>query len=441
MIWRTLVFFAALLAVGVGVDYLAQTPGELTMVWFGWEITTTASFAMVMLGILMVLIVILTRVYSWLDDVPRRLRQSYKAKNQQQGFEAFASTMQSLAIGDQKQALKYAKRAQKLLPQLPLAEALLAETMAQEPDSKLAIPHYARLLDSPQTSSIGLRGLLTFALSDGDSERALTYAEEFYQKNPSSVWILEVLTNIYSRQHQFDKALGYVEKWHKITTRKGTAEQKKQTEFMLACIRWQYAQELVTTEQRDKAIPLLVKWVKEQPQYIILSLLLVNAYIQDDKQDKALKTLVKTYKVTPNRDIAIMWLDLMGNAREDILLKKADAMLAPWQDTMPSLIFKAKVAIKARAWVEARKNLEKALLIGEDRTLFQTFAELENTQQHNSPNAARWLRRALVAPDRQQDYDGFKTECEQWRRSLQEATVVDTSFNIPKNNILRLPAY
>ena len=425
MLLRAFFFFIVVLALGVGLDLLAQNPGELSVQWHGWQIKTSAAFAIVMVGVLGLLVVMLTSLYIWLLNAPKRLHRHLAYKRQEKGFLAFNDALQALAIGEDDTAMKAAKEAHKLLPQMPLADTLLAEVTSRKQAQGKAIESnraFKKFLEKPHTRLMGLRGLLSQSLENGDGKQALTYALDFYREKPRSPYILNILTHLYARQQQVAEALFYAEKYTKVTDK--NSKDGAQAAFVLACLQRLQIQQLAMTGQTDEAIKLAEKSIKQHGTFVPLALQLAHLYDQQGHPEKGRKVLSRVYKELPNLKVGRTWLALHHNTKESAILKKVEKFTSAWPEALSSDLLKAQAYLQTRQYTEARKIMDAALLKGEDRTLLQLMAELESLQQPNSPHAAKLLQKALQAPDRLQAYDGHVTAFDTWRRTLVESPLV-----------------
>lgn len=428
MLIRTLIFFILLIAAAIGVDKLAKEPGALMLNWHGWYIETTAAFFVVCLGFLLLLVFLATKAYIWLDLLPKRLAYHLKAQRQEKGLTALSDSMASLAVGDYSKAVKEAKSAKKSLPHLPLADAVLAQASAStvqngSQNEKEAIAHYNKLLDNSHTELSGLKGLLQTSLNNNDSERALTYAEAVYQKTPKNPWIIQVLIDLYARHSRYEDAGKMAAQWQKMLPR--NSPHKQRADFLMACNTLEGIKEdvrladaSVKESVRKKAEQKAEALFKKHPEFAPAALFLADLKEQNGHPKDARKVLRQAYHKAPSHKLADAWLRLMKNEKDDTLAKRVNKFIGPWDDHVLGLTVKGKALIKARQWTEAHKTLSRALLKGEDRTLFETLAKLEQAQHPNGGGATRWLERALNASDRQRGSDGYISAYQNWRQSL-----------------------
>ena len=73
---RALIVLAILAALAVVAWQLAETPGEVALVWHGWRIDTSASFVAAALAICLGLGALLYAILHGIRILPRRLAQA-----------------------------------------------------------------------------------------------------------------------------------------------------------------------------------------------------------------------------------------------------------------------------------------------------------------------------------------------------------------------------
>ena len=425
MLLRTFLFFIIVLGLGIGVDVLSQNPGVLTFEWYGYKVSTTAAFMLVCVAVLGLVVVMLTSLYIWLVNVPKRLHRHLKAQKQEKGFAAFNDALQALAIGENDVAISKAKYAHKHLPHLPLADTLLAEVSArkQAKGEKLSNPQeFKKLLEKPHTKVIGLRGLLSQSLENGDSKQALTYALDLFEVKPKNPFVLNILVHLYARQQQVAEALSYADKLVKVTDEK--SHDYARVVFVRSSLQKLHIHQLASSGHLQEAIKLNEKALKQNATFVPLILQLAHLYDQDGHPDKAQKALQAGYKELPNLKIGRTWLAMNKNEKERVLLKKLDKFVKPHPQELSSCLLKADAYLGLNQYSETRSILAECLTKGDDKTVFELYAELESIQQPNSPHAAKWLQKALTAPDRLQAFDGSATAFDAWRRTLVESPLI-----------------
>ena len=447
MLIRTIFFFVALVAVAIGVDKLATQPGVFVLNWHGWQIETSAAFFVVSLGFVFLLFFFGVKTFVWLDLLPKRLAHHVKAQRHKNGLTALSDSMTALSIGEHEKALQAAKKAKKVLPKLPLADAVLAQATAavdianadwfniEGAAHKKAIAYYNKLLDNTHTNPMGLKGLLQISLQENDGQRALTYAQELYEKNPKNQWVLEVLIDLYARNAQFDEAAEKARELQKIMAPHYFAKETqkiKDIRLLEAFNTLEDIKEITRLNnlgQPNKAVLVHAesetqKLLKKMPNFVPASQYLVKIYRESaNKGDKsahkkAEKLLTKTFHQSPSYKLADAWFDLMKNEPNETLIKQVDKFIGPWHDHTIGATIKAKTLIQARKWSEAGKVLEQGLQKGEDKNLLETYAQLEKAQHPAGGGAVRWLERALQAPEQFSGDNGFVNAYQNWRQGL-----------------------
>ena len=109
----------ALMALAGFAAWIADQPGRVEVVWFGYEIGAPAPLLALGLLLLALLAFMLTWALAWAAALPQRRR----LKRQQKGYANFAAGMVAVAAGEADRALSLADKARRQLDDLRAATA------------------------------------------------------------------------------------------------------------------------------------------------------------------------------------------------------------------------------------------------------------------------------------------------------------------------------
>src|SRR5882724_3853420 len=154
---RTLFFFlklAVLLAVAV---WLAERPGQVSLVWLGYRIDTSVGILLAAVLVLAVIVALLYRLWRFLVRSPRQIARARHDKRRREGYRALTQGMVAVAAGD---AQRQSKKAGLLLEEPPLTLLLAAQAAQLNGDEAAARRYFEAMLERPETSFLGVRGLL-----------------------------------------------------------------------------------------------------------------------------------------------------------------------------------------------------------------------------------------------------------------------------------------
>ena len=166
--WRAVLIFLGLSALGMAGAWLADHPGLISMNWGIWRIETSTATAAMSLAVLLGLFAVVYRFWRWLVSSPDVLRKLRKESRQRKGYESLSSGLVAVAAGDVKQAKKLARRTKKFLDDPSLTLLLSAQAAQLDGDETLAKTNFQAMAERGATEFLGLRGLLVQARRDGD---------------------------------------------------------------------------------------------------------------------------------------------------------------------------------------------------------------------------------------------------------------------------------
>ena len=181
----TLTIIAGLVA---GAVFFADRPGTVELVWQGTLIRTNVMVLVLGVVLLAMGSALAFHLLRKLLGGPAAFLRARREQRRRQGYRALTQGMVAVAAGDAVEALKYARKADVLLAEPPLTLLLSAQAAQLNGDERAAQNYFAAMLERPETEFLGLRGLLTKALREGDEATALRLAERAHTLRPKTPW-------------------------------------------------------------------------------------------------------------------------------------------------------------------------------------------------------------------------------------------------------------
>ena len=194
---RTLIFCAKVAVLVAVAWYLAEKqPGQVSLEWWGYRIDTSVGILLLATGLLAVLAAVLYRSWGGIKRAPRDIGRKLKANREKRGYQALTQGMVAVAAGDAGEAQRWARKANELLDAPPLTMLLSAQAAQLDGDHQAAKRYFTAMLERDETRFLGLRGLITQALRDGDEQAALEYVRSAHTLRPKTPWVLETLFDL-----------------------------------------------------------------------------------------------------------------------------------------------------------------------------------------------------------------------------------------------------
>lgn len=188
--------------IALGAVWFANHPGQVMLIWQGWEIQLSVAVLWLLVFLYTVLCGMLVRLYFWfrvdnpLNSPKRQERRRAKGRAELDlGWSA-------LAVGDRAAALKHGKKAHGLLTNDHGPLRLLLR-VAPDKDRER---YLELLMDDPASRMIALKDRLEQALEADNTETALGILDDMQQSAPGNSWISRKHFNLLTRLGRWTQA-------------------------------------------------------------------------------------------------------------------------------------------------------------------------------------------------------------------------------------------
>lgn len=382
-----LVFLAALAFAGA---WLADRPGEISVVWQGWNIQTTVPVALAALALLTGVMMVLWRAFSLLVRSPQLISAFSTRRRKEKGWNAVTRGLLAIGTGDAAGARSARAEAARLLPDEPLTQLLSAQTAQFEGNRDLAIAHFRAMADKPSTRLLGLRGLHMEARRAGDLGAASAFAEEAATTAPALGWAADAVIESRCADGDFAGARAVLERQ---MAQKGIdkAQYRRRRAVLLAAeaVALEHSDPHVARERAVEAVRLAPTLV---PAAAVAGRLLGAA----GDMKKAAKIVETAFAANPHPELAEVEAYLRpGDAAKD-RLKRIRILAGRAPSHRESAIALAHAAIDAHEFKQARLVLEPLLEEPSQRVCL-LMAELEAAEHADIGKAREWTARAVRA--------------------------------------------
>ena len=192
---------------------LAQMPGDTTLRLeeFGLVVEARTGAILVALLFFGLLAAFSYRFWLALRRAPQAMRFGRAGRRRERGYRALSLGMVAVAAGAADEAKRRAREADRLLDGAPLTLLLAAQAAQLDGDDSAAQRFFQAMVDEPETSLLGLRGLMAQADRAGDREEALAIAARAQKARPGTPWVLEALFDLRTANGDWDGASAALE--------------------------------------------------------------------------------------------------------------------------------------------------------------------------------------------------------------------------------------
>ncbi len=389
---RVLLYLAVFAALAVGAVWLADRPGEVSVVWQGWRIDTSVALAAIAVVVLALLTMLGFGLLRFFLGLPSAFSFASRARRRARGFEAVSRGMVAIGAGDPVAAGRHAVDARRYAGSEPLTLLLEAQAAQLSGDRGRAEAAFKAMLDKPETRVLGLRGLFVEAKRRGDMAAARAFADDAVRRSPSLAWANDALLDFHTNAGDWQAARTAVERRAALRLA-DKADAKRQRAVLLA------AEALEARGNApEKALAAALEAVKLAPGLTPAAALAGRMLAERGDVRKAVKLLEAAWKEVSHPDIAAAYLDVRpGDSAQDRLVRATT--LAKLRPADPEgVLALAGAAIHARDFAKARSTLKPLLAGGASVRACLLMAELEEAEHGAAGRVREWLARATRAP-------------------------------------------
>lgn len=390
---RTLIYIAEVVVVIALAVWLADRPGTVLIEWQGYRIDTSVGILALFAFLFAVLVAGLYATWRWLRRRPRDWSWRRKLSRQEAGLQALSDGLVAIAAGDAEAARKQTRRAGHLLDHAPMTLLLEAQTAQIAGDDAAARVTFEKMLKTPETEFLGLRGLIADALRENDDARALSYARRAYALKPRTPWVLDTMISLHSRAGDWREAQRLVEESQKSKRAKGSAGNHQQ-----AVLLTERARTARASGQLADAFAQARKAHDLDADLVPAAELLARLVAEDGRARRARKVLERAWARKPHPDLMEAYLEIGVESDAPLDRYKAvEAMVKTTRTHPESRLALAEAALNAKLWGEARAQLQALEAERPTVRVFQLRARLAEEDNEDMSSAETWLERAAAA--------------------------------------------
>ena len=391
---RILVFALFVLALAGGFAWLADRPGEMTIVWQGQRVDMTLMVAATLIASLIAAVMLCWWIVRVVLTSPHAAQRYFRARKRDRGYQALSTGLIAAGAGDAAAARRMHARTKGLLrsDQEPLVHLLEAQAAMIEGRHDEARQIFERLVDDPETRELGLRGLYLEARRLGANEAARQYAERAAEKAPQLPWAAEATLEYRSQAGDWDEALRLLG-----DARPASPEEKKthaRRKAVLLTARASAKLDADPKGAREDALHAL----KQVEDFVPAGLIAAKAYLREDNVRKAAGILEKLWKATAHPDVARLYVRARSGDSASDRLKRAEKLEAIRPNNAEALYAVAEASLETRDFTRARAKAEAAARLAPRESAFLLLADIEDAETGDQGRIRHWMNQALKAP-------------------------------------------
>ncbi len=391
---RVLFFFVLVFALAMGFGWLADRPGELTLVFNGYQYQVSVMAA----AVIMVSVVAAVMLGWWLLksiwNSPYTVSRYFRVRRRDRGYQALSTGMIAAGAGDAALARKKNREALKLISSdsEPLIHLLDAQTSLLEGDHETAREKFKAMVEDPETRLLGLRGLFLEAERLGEKRAARHYAAQAAAIAPQLGWAAESTLEEKVAHGDYDGAFRIVDAQR--ASRQVDRDKVNRRRAVLLTARAMTQLDADPLAARNAA----QEAVRLAPDLVPAATTAARALLRSGDLRKGAKVIEALWKKNPHPEAAEIYLHARPGDSPQDRLGRARKLEAVRPNHPESVRLVARAALEAGELKLARREAEKLIRLEPREGAFLLMADIEEAETGEQGRVRQWLNRALRAP-------------------------------------------
>ncbi|MGA9658080.1 MAG: heme biosynthesis HemY N-terminal domain-containing protein, partial [Asticcacaulis sp.] len=395
---RTLLILLGIIAlVSLAIAGISDA-GQASLSWLNLRIDTSASVAVILIGILAFCAVIFWNIALWLARSPQRAERKRAALRRKQGDETLTRGFLSVARGDGSEARRLAAKAVDLCDNIVLVRILGALAAEQSGDAVATQAAYNAMLSVPDLKLAGLKGLMQLAKAQGEKAEAVKLASEAYNLPRPTMWAFETLFEARLEAGEWAEALDLIESaLNRKLISPVFSERAKASLMAASAARLEISDD---AQMRDQALDYAIRAAKLQPQFTPAALIAARLLTRTKKTGRAEDMLEAAWAAHPHPAIWLAYRDLISNETPRERARRLKGLIDRNPKHRESRLLQLECAILSgqKADISAAMTALEADTFDEGLTRRLGGVMARGAQALGDGNTARtWVARAALA--------------------------------------------
>lgn len=385
---RVLIYLAAVFVLAAGFTWMAERPGDVAIIWQGYEIRTTVMTAAIGVVALFVALVLAWTVVRGIVRTPRTVGQIVGARRRDRGYRALSRGMIAVGAGDERAARRAAQESQSLLGREPMVLLLSAQAAQMAGDGQGARDAFETLAEKSNTRLLGLHGLFVEAQRHGEHAAARQFAEEAQRIAPKTGWAGTALFEYQCQAGDWQGGLATLT----ANTEAGIVD-KDRGKRLRAVLLTAQAMEM-EAGQPEEARASAVEAHRLAPDLAPAAVTAARLLTRNGEIRRATRLLEAAWRAAPHPDIAAAYAAVRPGDSVRDRLKRVRRLANLRPNHLEGALALARAAIDAHDWRTARTVLGGPMRAEPTERVCLLMAEIEEGEHGDQGRARSWLRRA-----------------------------------------------
>jgi HemY protein len=405
--FRTILFLILVGVASLGAAWIAEQPGNVSVVWNGWRATPSVPVFALVFGAVVVVAMAIWSMARGLWRLPGHVRRRGRERRHARGRHAITHGLIAIGTGHAAAARQHAEAARRHAKDDPLALLLHAQAAQLSGDRPGAREAFLAMTERADTRLLGLRGLFIEAQRNDDPFAAVAIAEEALKLTRDAAWASHAVLGFRCAAGDWSGALAILDRDNAARAIDNLVYQRHRAVLLTA--------RALETENsdRDASRTDAMEAARLAPTLVPAAVLAAKFLSEQHQVRKAMRLVEGAWRANPHPDLADAYAHVRLGDSAQQRLSRVETLVARTPGHVEGALALARAAIEASDFAKARKALEPMLVTPTQRVAM-LMAEIARGEHGDDGAAREWTLRAVrAAHDPAWTADGYISD--RWR--------------------------
>lgn len=366
-------------------------PGTVTIEWFKTTMTVPVAAYLAFTFLFCGLLLTLHHILLWIRYLPLKSKAFFEKRRERHFDELLIDGLTSIASQEYREANEIALYLKSSKPNSPIASLIEAQVSYLNKKSNNAESCFTKMSLVPETRFLGLRGLSLLALERNEHDRAENILNDMLKIRPQSPWVQNLLQKYYlNKTLVSDQIIDY--KTLPLCSVKSHTEANQFKGLLL----WSHLENHEEAYKNDREYYYYLKEAhKLIPENITIAIKLANYQYEKIGYHQAVKTLRKSFKINPHRDLGWCYINHISKDKQKHSFKLLQRFIITNPFHQESAWLLAKTAFEQQLWNEARYHISPLIENHFTREVCKLMLDIEMQQYPYEPDRQTTWRESL----------------------------------------------
>ena len=403
MLWsliKILVFVALVVGLTLGAGYWMETGPSVRLaigtVEFNLGPLQAVIAALVLLGAVWLAFKaagLIVAFLKFLNGDETAISRYFSRNRERKGFEYLSDALLALSCGEGRQAMAKAQKAERYLKRPDVTGLVLAQAAEMVGDRTKAEETYRALLANDKTRFVGIRGVLSQKLEDGDTDTALLLAQKALALRPKNDDMADTLLKLQAGAHDWAGArqtLGA-----KLKAGNMPRDLHRRRDAVLAVSQ---AKDVLEEGKSIEAQEAAIEAARLSPDLVPAAVMAARSYIEQGKARYASRVVMKAWEAQPHPELATAFAAIAPEETPKERVKRFEPLLRLKPDDLETKLLRAELLIAAEDFPAARRAMGDLATVSPTTRSLAIMAAIERGTGAPEEVVRGWLARAVTAP-------------------------------------------